>query len=118
MNYFKTVWSGKLDRAIEGIHAFRLPLQTCPVCGNFRGYPGISYPFYDPKAKVTAWAPRLRTGRYQEFSWQEFVDVREAIRKDLKPWPLPPAARFGTFQGKRFKKPVALDFEMPEESIL
>jgi hypothetical protein len=118
MKYFKTLWFSAIDPAIEGMHPFCLPMQTCPVCGNYRGYSGICYPSYDPHVSLKRWTKRLRAGRSQDFTWEEFVAVREEIRKDIKAFPLPPAASFGKFEGKRFKKPEAKDFVMPTATIL
>jgi hypothetical protein len=118
MKFFRTRWSTATDQPVEGDRPYCLPLLTCPVCGNFRGKPGISYPWFDPKKLTPPWEKRLRSGRYQEFSWEEYCAVRLEIRKHLKNWPLPPSAEFGPFRGKLFKKPMLPDFVIPNGVVL
>lgn len=114
VNYFRTHWTTAEDRSIEGGRPHRLPMMTCPYCGQYRGEPGIVYPWIDIKKIIRSpLEKRLRYGDAIDFTWEEFAHMVQQLRPQLSDWVLPPAAKFGAFTGKIFARPALTDFVMP-----
>ena len=120
MKFFKSIWTTDEDRAVEGHRPYSLPLVTCPYCGNFRGQPGLTYPWIIIKGAVDPQIERdMRYGSAADMSWEVFLKVRECLRVKLgSDYPVAPGSGFGAFRGKLFKRPELTSFIMPESDIL
>lgn len=121
MEFFRTEWTTDEDRVVEGQAPHEIPLATCPVCRNYRGEPGVSYPWVDVRQivdketerKMRYMRTRKRGDPYAD-TWEEVQQIRAQLRVAIDQiYPLPPCATFGTFSGKLFTQPPVTDFVMP-----
>lgn len=119
MSWFKSKWNSS-DYPVEGGRRFELPMVTCPRCGNFRGCPGVCYPFLDVEKTFSRGdVQALRTGSGRDVSWSEFKELQGKIKAVLpKDSICPPGTGFGLFYGKVFKRPAMTDFVMPDNGTL